>query len=147
MEVWVGTLDSTSLKIWLKIDEITNSHAELYSGLKKLDRNKINLRLCKYFKRNNNFRIALQRHFINKLTKNAYIKGSTKRQRTTIKQAFIKNYDDPHDNCNSVPSPEIEVKTWAPKKKLKTKKITVFISTSNFNKLFKKPSPNTCLQK
>ena len=121
MEVLVGTPESTSLKIWLKKDEIKNSHAELYSRLKKLDRNKINLRFCKY-KRNNNFRIALQRHFINKLTKNAYIKGSTKRQRTTIKQAFIKNYDDPDDNCNSVPSPEIEVKTWTPKKKIKNKK-------------------------
>ena len=75
----------------LSADEITNSHAELYFHLKKLDQNMINFTLCKYIKENNIFRIALQRQFIDKLTKNAYIKGPTKQQCTTIKQAFIKN--------------------------------------------------------
>ena len=59
--------------MWLVIGKITNSQGELYSRFEKLDENKINLPLGKYIKRNNNFRIALQRHFINKLTKSAYI--------------------------------------------------------------------------
>ena len=43
-----------------------------------------------------------------------------------MKQAFIKNYNDDNidDHYNFVPSPEIEVETWTPKKKLKRKKIT-----------------------
>ena len=41
----------------------------------------------------------------------AYRKGSTKRQCTIIKQAFIKNYNDIDDKYNSVSSPEIEVET------------------------------------
>ena len=73
-----------------------------------------------------NFCIAPQQHFINKLTKNAYIKGPTKRQCTTIKQAFIKNYDDIDENNNLFPSTEIEVKIWTPSKKLKMKNLTVF---------------------
>ena len=52
------------------------------------------------------------------------------RQFTTIKQAFIKNYDDIDDNYNSLPSLQTEVETWTSKKKLKKKKITVF----NLNK-------------
>ena len=72
-------------------DEITNSVAELYFCLKKLDQNRINFPLCKYIIENNNFCIAFQRQFIGKLTKNAYIKGPIKRQFTGIKQAFIKN--------------------------------------------------------
>ena len=75
----------------LSTDEIKNSHAELCFHLKKLDQNKINLPLSKYIKENNNFCIALQWKFIDELAKNAYIKGPTKRQSTTIKQAFIKN--------------------------------------------------------
>ena len=63
----------------LSTDEITNSHAELYIHLKKLDQSKINLPLCKYNKENNNIHTALQRQFIDKLTKNAYTKGPTKR--------------------------------------------------------------------
>ena len=45
-----------------------------------------------------------------------------------MKQAIIKNYNDDNidDHYNFVPSPEIEVETWTPKKKLKRKKITVF---------------------
>ena len=82
---------------------MTNSHAELYFHLKKLDQNKRDLPLCKYIKENNNFRIALQRQFIDKLVKNAYIKGATKRQSTTIKQTFIKNYNDIDDKYNLVP--------------------------------------------
>ena len=35
--------------------------------------------------------------------------GLTKKQCTTIKQAFIKNYDDTDDNYNSAPSIEIEI--------------------------------------
>ena len=45
-------------------DEITNSHAELYFHLKNVDQNKLNLQFCKYMKENNNFRIVLQRQFI-----------------------------------------------------------------------------------
>ena len=52
------------------------------------------------------------------------------RQFTTIKQAFIKNYDDIDDNYNSLPSLQTEVETWTSKKKLKRKKITAF----NLNK-------------
>ena len=75
--------------------------------------------MCKYIKENNNFHIALQRQFIDKLTKNAYKKGSTKRQGTTIKQAFIKNYDDTDDKFYLVSSPEIETETWTPKNEIK----------------------------
>ena len=103
----------------LSTDEITNSHTELYFHLKKLDQNKIKLPLCKYIKENNNIRIAFQRQFINKLTKNAYIKGSTKRQCTTIKQAFNKNCNDIDDKHNWVPTPETEAETWTPKKEIK----------------------------
>ena len=67
-------LESISLKTWL----ITENYFELYFHLKKLDQNKINLPLCKYIKQNNNFYIALQRQFIDELTKNAYVKGPTK---------------------------------------------------------------------
>ena len=70
-------------------------------------------------KTNNNFIIALQQHFKIKLTKNAFMKGPTKRQFTTIKKAFIKNYDNIDDNYNLVTLPEIEVNIWTPKKKLK----------------------------
>ena len=94
-------------------------HAEYYFLSKKLDQNKINLPLCEYIKTNNNFVIALQRYFKIKLTKNAFIKGPTKRQCTTIKQAFIKNYDNIDDNYNLVTSPKIAVNIWTPKKKLK----------------------------
>ena len=45
---------------------------------------------------------------------NAYIKCPTKRQCTTIKEAFIKNYDDTDDNYDSVSSLKIEVKIWTP---------------------------------
>ena len=48
----------------LSTDEITNSHAELYFHLKKLDQIKINLPLCKYIKENNTSHIAFQRQFI-----------------------------------------------------------------------------------
>ena len=93
-------------------------------------------------------RNALQQHFINKHIKNAYIKGPTKRQCTSIKQAFIKNYHDIDDNYKSVPSPEIEVKKRTPKKKLKIKKLTVFYFYQQLHfYLYKKPSSNTCLQK
>ena len=76
-------------------------HAELYFLSKKLDQIY-------------NFCIALQRHFINKLTKNAYIKGPTKKQCTTIKPAFIMNYDDVDGNYNLAPSLEIAIKIWTP---------------------------------
>ena len=90
------------LTLKLSRDETTNFHAELYFHWKRLDQIKINLPLCKYIKENNTLRIALQRKFIDKLTKNAYIKGPTKRQCITIKEAFLKNYDDIDDNYNSV---------------------------------------------
>ena len=118
--VWKFEPESTTLKMWLII------HVEFHFLSKKLDQNKINLPLCKYIKINNSFHIALQRHFKNKLTKNTFIRGPIKRQCTTIKQTFIKNYDDIDDNYNLVPSPEIEVNMWTPKKKLKIKKLTVF---------------------
>ena len=54
---------------------------------------------------------------IDKLTENAYIKGLTKRQCTTIKRAFIKNYSYTDDKPNSVSPPQIEVETWTPKPK------------------------------
>ena len=75
----------------LSTDKITNSHAELCFHLKKLDQNKTNPPLSKYIKESNNFCIALQWQFIDELVKNAYIKGPTKRQSATVKQAFIKN--------------------------------------------------------
>ena len=103
---WKFEPESTSLKMWLII------HVEFHFLSEKLDQNKINLPLCKYIKINNNFHIALQRYFKNKLTKNAFIRGPIKRQCTTIKQAFIKNYDDIDDNYNPVPSLETEVKIW-----------------------------------
>ena len=122
-------LESTPFRVnnrSLSTDEITNSHAELYFHLKKLDQNKINLQLCKYIKENNNFRIVLQRQFVDKLTKNAYIKSLTKRQCATIKQAFFKNYDDIDDNYNSVPRQKLKLKRRHRKRKLKRKKISVF---------------------
>ena len=82
----------------------------------------MNLPLCKYIKENNNFRIALRRPLIDKPTKNAYIKGPTKRQCAAIKQPSIKNYDDTDDKYNSVSSPEIEAETWTPKKEIKKQK-------------------------
>ena len=62
----------------LPTHKITNSHAELCFQLKTFDQNKINLPLCKYIKENNNFCTALQRQFIDKLAKNAHIKGPQK---------------------------------------------------------------------
>ena len=53
--------------------------------------------------------MALQRQVIEKLTNSAYIKGPTKQQCKTIKQALINNYDD------------IEVETWTLKKEIKNK--------------------------
>ena len=49
--------------------------------------------------------------FIHKLSPRMliYIKGLTKWQCTTIKQAFINNYDDVDDNFYLFPSPENEV--------------------------------------
>ena len=91
----------------LSVDEITNSYTELYFQSKDLDQNKANLLLYKYTKENNSFCIAVQQQFIDKLAKNAYIKGPTKRQCIVIKHAFIKNYNDVDDNYNSAPSPEI----------------------------------------
>ena len=84
--------------------------------------------MCKCIKENNNFRIAFQRQFIDKLTKNAYIKGPTKRQCTTIKQTLITNYYHIDENYNSVPWPEIEVETWIPKKEIKKKQDNSFLS-------------------
>ena len=90
--------------------------------MKKLDQNKINLPLFKYIKENNNFCVAFQWQFIDKLAKNAYIKGPTKRQSTTIKETFIENLDDIDDKYNLLSSLEIEVETWAPKEEIKKKK-------------------------
>ena len=88
--------------------------------MKKSDQITINYPLCKYIKKNS-FRIVLERLFIDKITKNAYTKGPTKRQCIRIKQAFIKNYHDIDGNYNLVPSPEIEVVTWTIKKESKKK--------------------------
>ena len=80
----------------------------------------INYPLCNY-KKKKSFRIVLERLFIDKITKNAYIKGPTKRQCIRIKQAFIKNYHDIDVNYNLVPSPETEVVTWTIEKESKKK--------------------------
>ena len=61
----INTIENMFDNRSLSTDEITNSHAELYFHLKKMDQNKINLPLCKYIKENNNFRIALQRQQLN----------------------------------------------------------------------------------
>ena len=82
--------------------------------------------------------------FIHKLSPRMliYIKGLTKWQCTTIKQAFINNYDDVDDNFYLFPSPENEVETWTPKKEIKKKKTTVFSTfiiwnlLSHFNQKF-----------
>ena len=69
----------------------------------------------------------------------AYRKGSTKRQCTIIKQAFIKNYNDIVDKYNSVSSPEIEAERL---KKIKKKRDNSFLSLTatpiNFTKTFSK---------
>ena len=91
-----------------------------------MDQIKINFR-C-YIKEKNTFRISLERQFIDKITKNAYIKGPTKRQCASIKQAFIQNYDDIDDNYNSVPSPEFEVETWTLQKEIKKKQDNSFLA-------------------
>ena len=56
------------------------------------------------------------------------MKVPAKRQCSTIKQTFFKNYDDTDNNYNSAPSPEIEVETWTSKKETKKKKNRFFLS-------------------
>ena len=139
----INTIENMVHNKSLSTGEIADSHAELYFHLKKFDQNKINLPLCKHIKESNNFRIVRKRQFIDKLTKNAYIKGSTKRQCATIKQAFVKNCDDIDDKHNSVPSPEIEVETWTPKKEIKKKKDNNFSSPPATPINFMKNLPQT----
>ena len=76
--------------------------------------------MCKYIKKTVS-ELFLNGCLLIKITKNAYIKGPTKRQCIRIKQAFIKNYHDIDGNYNLVPSPEIEVVTWTIKKESEKK--------------------------
>ena len=83
----------------LSIDEITNSHAKSTFHLKNLEqKHKTNFPLSKHIKEKYNFNTALQRQFIDKRTKNTYIKGLTKRQSITLKQTFVKSYNDIDDH-------------------------------------------------
>ena len=131
----------------LSTDEITNSYAELSFYFKKLDQNKINLPLCKYIKENNNIHIALQRKFIDKLTKNTYKKGPTKRQGTTMKQAFIKNYGNIDDKYYLVPSLEIEIGTGTPKNEIKKEKDKSFHLHQQLLQILQKSFPKHLLAK
>lgn len=72
--------------------------------------------MSKQIKENYNIDIGLQRQFIDKRTKNTYIKGLTKRQSTTIKQTFIKNYDDIDDNIVRPLHQKSKLKHGHPKK-------------------------------
>ena len=134
----INTIENMFDNRSLSTDEITNSHAELYFHLKKMDQNKINLPLCKYIQLPDWVSKAVV-----ELTKNAYVKGPTKRQCKTIKQAFVKNYDDIDDKHNSVPSSEIEFETWTPKKEIKKKKDNSFLSPPATPTNFTKNLPQT----
>ena len=70
MEIWVGMLESISLKI---IDRRNNEFSRwTYFHLKELDQIKINLPLCKYIKESNTSRIALQPESIDNHKTNIY---------------------------------------------------------------------------
>ena len=134
ISLWSNLLNS---KLGHDSQPMTNSPAEMYFKLKKSDKNNLHLPLGEYIKRNQQFRIALQRQFVDRFCDNVFEKrklGISKNILPQLETMFMSPYlktntiKQDHDSLSSCKSganddssdenddsDEILTENWTPK--------------------------------
>ena len=108
---------------------MTNAHVELYFHLKKSNDDANNIPLIKYLKKNNEFRIAVQRQLGDRFCEDVYISKNSKYfiKFVTNLKSFYEKIPSTHQTFESdtdnIEGKSIEKETWTPKLSSKSPKL------------------------
>ena len=117
---------------------MTNAHAELYFRLKKSNDEANNIPLTKYLEKNNEFRIAVQRQFVDGFCEDVYKSENSKsfiKSVTNLKSFYEKIPSTPQtfeSDTDNIEGKSIEEETWTPKLSSKSPTLkTSFLKKTN----------------
>ena len=135
------------LPIWSRVCELgnpnektpmTNAHAELYFHLKKSNDEANNIPLTKYLEKNNEFRIAVQRQFVDRFCEDVYKSENSKsfiKSVTNLKSFYEKIPSTPQtfeSDIDNIEGKSIEEEIWTQKLSSKSPKLkTSFLKKTN----------------
>ena len=140
------------LPIWSRVCELgnpnektpmTNAHAELYFHLKKSNDEANNIPLTKYLEKNNEFRIAVQRQFVDRFCEDVYKSENSKsfiKSVTNLKSFYEKIPSTPQtfeSDFDNIEGKSIEEEIWTQKLSSKSPKLkTSFLKKTNKHLVF-----------